>query len=208
MPDKFGGYWIRMLRQFRRHNGVNQADLASMLGVDQTTISRWERGRDTPGIPAQRRIRDLLRREATAKQDQVMRARVRNSVWPSSLVREGAIFLECNQGVLQEIGLCGTDLRGLSVYGSFGPQTDEVTERWEKTGIFKGEIALTITINALNTGVRHPVYMRTMDTPHITADGEIWSVCEVQRITEDSYRRMEQEFGGTTLALPFDALQT
>lgn len=201
-------YWARLLRQYRQHNGINQAALAAMLGVDQTTISRWERGRDVPSLKALREIRDLLRREITSRQDMVVRARVRHAVWPATVVCRGAVFVECNQGALREIGLNGVDLRGQSIYGHFGAHTDDVTERWEKTGIFSGEIALTISINELKTGGEKPVHIRTMDTPHVTSGGDIWCVCEVQRIEEDSYRRMEHEFGGATLSLSYDTLQT
>jgi len=39
---------IRLLRQ---HVEKNQADFAVMLGVDQSTVSRWERGDVIPAIP-------------------------------------------------------------------------------------------------------------------------------------------------------------
>ena len=207
MNEQTYSYWARLLRQYRQHNGINQTALAGMLGVDQTTVSRWERGRDVPGIKALRDIRTLLRREITSRQDMVVRARVRHAVWPATVVCRGAIFVECNRGALHEIGHAGEDLRGRSIYGSFGAHTDDVTERWEKTGIFSGEVALTISINELKTGTEKPVYIRTMDTPHVTSGGDIWCVCEVQRIEEENYRRMEREFGGSTLSLSYDALQ-
>jgi transcriptional regulator with XRE-family HTH domain len=206
MRDTTCSYWTQLLLQYRRSRGINQFDLADMLGVDQTTISRWERGRDVPSLGAQRRIRDLLRRETSARQDLVVRARVRHSVWPATIVRSGAIFVECNESAMREVGLVGTDMRGQSIYGHFGPLTDDVTERWERAGIFKGEVALTMSLNALETGGGAPVYIRTMDTPHVTVEGDIWCVCEVQRIAEENYRRLAQEFGGATLAVPFDNL--
>lgn len=199
-------FWIDMLRQYRRNNGINQSMLAEKLGVDQTTISRWERGCDIPGYAMQRRIRDLLRHEIDSRQELTLRARVRHSVWPATIVRRGAIFVECNESALREIGLPGDDLRGESIYGHFGPNTDDITERWERAGIFNGEIALTITINQLETGPGRSVYLRTMDTPHITVGGEIWCVCELQRIAETTFSRLRSEFGGATLAVPFDAL--
>jgi transcriptional regulator with XRE-family HTH domain len=206
MSEREYGYWTRLLRQFRQHNGINQSALAEMLGVDQTTVSRWERGRDIPGLHAQRDIRDLLRREVASRQDMVVRARVRHAVWPATILRRGAIFVECNQGALREIGRFDDDLRGQSIYGHFGPHTDDVTEHWENTGIFNGDIALTISINELMTGPGKSVFVRTMDTPHVTSSGDIWCVCELQRIDEKSYRHLEHEFGGSTLSLSYDTL--
>lgn len=195
-----------LLRKYREHHGLNQAALAAMLGVDQTTVSRWERGRDVPGLQVLRRVRDLIRRENASRQDRVVQARVRHAAWPATIVRKGAIFVECNHSALREIGASGVDLRGRSIYGSFGAHTDDVTERWERSGIFNGDVALAISINELITGGGPPVFVRTMDTPHITIDGDIWCVCELQRIDEQSYHRMEREFGGPTLSLSYDAV--
>jgi len=33
---------------FRRRTNLTQAEVAEMLGLDQTTVSRWERGRKLP----------------------------------------------------------------------------------------------------------------------------------------------------------------
>jgi transcriptional regulator with XRE-family HTH domain len=206
MTDVTGSTWIKVLRQFRNHQGITQTAFASMLGVNQTTVSRWESGHDLPSPAAQHRIRDLMRRKTADRHDGVVRVRVRHSVWPASIVCKGAVFLECNQGVACEIGRAGTDMRGSSVYGNFGPQTDEVTKQWEMSGIFKGDVALTITINALDLGTGQPVFLRTMDSPHMACDGDIWSICEAQRIDEPTYHRLRTEFGGTTLVVPFDAM--
>lgn len=204
MGDTDRTYLIQLLVQYRKRNGISQAALAENLSVDQTTVSRWECGRDVPGVAAWRRIRDLLRRETSRRQDAVVRARIRHAFRPASLVKAGAVFVECNRLVAAEIGLSGTDMRGWCVYGKFGSRTDEVTERWERTGIFSGDIALTITLNALDTGAGSSVYMRTLDCPHVTADGDVWSVCDVQRIDETRYRQALADYGGTTLAVSFD----
>lgn len=44
---------------------ASQSDLAEYLGVDQSTISRWEKGRQEPSGPALVLLRQL---EAQAKQ--------------------------------------------------------------------------------------------------------------------------------------------
>lgn len=198
-------YWPRLLRAVRSREGLTQAALAQQLGVNQTTVSRWERALDAPGATMRRRLRDLFRTQMAGRQDQVVRARVRNSAWPSSIVGPGAVFLEINASALTEAGLIAGDLRGSSIYGRFGPAVDDVTERWEKTGIFDGTLAMTISLNIVE-GVLGATFLQTMDTPHFTSDGDIWCLCEIRRIEEQEYRRLEREFGGATLSLPFDAL--
>ncbi|MGQ0455528.1 MAG: helix-turn-helix domain-containing protein [Hyphomicrobium sp.] len=46
----------RTLKTYRRENGLSQERCAEILGVDTTTISRWERGVVTPGPAALARI--------------------------------------------------------------------------------------------------------------------------------------------------------
>ncbi|KPP81543.1 MAG: hypothetical protein HLUCCA04_07030 [Oceanicaulis sp. HLUCCA04] len=203
--DETLDYWPRMIRALRGRENLTQEALAGYLGVDQTSVSRWERGRDLPALRQRRRIRDLYRRNAGGKQDQVTRARVRNAFWPSSLVGPGAVFIEINRRALSEIDLTLTDLRGQSIYGLFGPQVDDVTERWEHTGIFDGDLAMTISLNRIERP-DGTVHVKTLDTPHFTSGGDVWCLCEIQRISEAEHARLHAEFGGDNFTLPFDAL--
>lgn len=198
-------YWPKLLRRFRVREGLTQTAAASLLGVDQTTVSRWERSLDSPSISMRRRLRDLFRHSVTAHQDHVVRARVRHAAWPTSLVGPGAVFLEINLSAMAEARLPQQELRGRSIYGAFGPGTDAVTEQWERMGIFQGELALTISLNVLGDA-DSPVFLRTMDSPHFTTDGEVWCLCEIRRIEADEYHRLHRDFGGSTFSLPFDAL--
>ncbi|MBI1265664.1 MAG: helix-turn-helix domain-containing protein [Alphaproteobacteria bacterium] len=198
-------YWPRLIKSVRARENLTQAALASWLGVDQTTVSRWERGQDAPAFRLRQRIRDLYRQRAAGKQDLVARARVRNALWPASLVGPGAVFIEFNARALSEIGVEASDLRGRSIYGLFGPDVDCVTERWESTGIFQGELAMTVSLNRIESPGR-TAYIKTLDTPHFTWDGDIWCLCEIQRISEAEHARLMKEFGGSNFALSFDAL--
>lgn len=203
--DEAYDYWPRVIRTLRRRENMTQQALADRLGVDQTSVSRWERGTDLPALRQRRKLRDMSRHHAGFRQDQITRARVRNAFWPSSLVGPGAVFIEINTRALSEIGLTVTDLRGRSIYGLFGPQVDDVTERWEHTGIFDGDLAMTISLNRIERP-EGPVYIKTLDTPHFTTDGEIWCLCEIQRITADQHAALRAEFGSDNFTLSFDAL--
>lgn len=52
--------WLEALRRFRREHHLTQRDLAVFLGVNQKTISRWERGTDHPSAEVRDRLRMLL----------------------------------------------------------------------------------------------------------------------------------------------------
>ncbi len=51
--------WPALVRQFRLRHGFSQARVADLLGVSQRTVSRWERGEDSPSLAQQKRLRDL-----------------------------------------------------------------------------------------------------------------------------------------------------
>lgn len=51
--------WGRRIREYRGRSGMTQQALADDLGVDRTTISRWERGRDEPSLSFRRRLMNL-----------------------------------------------------------------------------------------------------------------------------------------------------
>ncbi len=44
------GEFKQVLKQLRERAGLNQAELAKRLGVDQGSVSRWENGRSEPSI--------------------------------------------------------------------------------------------------------------------------------------------------------------
>lgn len=55
MPEN----WSDIVKQFRVRHGVSQLHVGDLLGVSQRTVSRWERGEDRPGLPHQKKLRDL-----------------------------------------------------------------------------------------------------------------------------------------------------
>ena len=197
--------WPHIIQTLRTRWGVSQAVLGERIGVDQKTVSRWERGVDAPRRPVQRRLLDLYRSCSDSRQDAAVRARLRNAFWPSTLVASGAVFLEFNQSALMEIGRPAADLRGRSIYGLFGPEVDDVTKRWEESGIFRGDLAMTISLNTIGDEDA-PIHVKTLDSPHFTSDGDIWCVCELKRITQADYEGLQRDFGGSTFEIPFDGL--
>jgi len=50
------------MKRARFAYSLNQTQFGHILGVDQTTISRWEVGVHTPGADIQRTVRDMLRK--------------------------------------------------------------------------------------------------------------------------------------------------
>lgn len=59
LAPPFPSFAKRLLR-LRRAMGVKQLSLAHEMGVDQTTVSRWEAGRQTPSIGMQQKALAIL----------------------------------------------------------------------------------------------------------------------------------------------------
>jgi DNA-binding XRE family transcriptional regulator len=51
--------WSALIKRYRMRHGLTQGRMASLVGVSQRTVSRWERGEDSPNFECQRRLRDL-----------------------------------------------------------------------------------------------------------------------------------------------------
>lgn len=196
--------WAGMIVNLRRSQGLSQRALANLLEVDQTTVSRWERGAGLPSSKLRRRMRDMMRQNPANKLDTLAKLRVQMSDWPSTLLRQGAILLEMSRRVPAEVSVEKL-LKGKSLYGQFGEEADEQVFAWERSGIFSGELAMTVSLNRIVTP-SGPVYFRGMDTPHICSGGEIWCLCEIRRLSEDEYETSLRQMGGALMSIPFDEL--
>lgn len=51
--------WGNKVKTFRLRHGLSQQRMAAIMGVSQRTVSRWERGEDSPSLAQQKRLRDL-----------------------------------------------------------------------------------------------------------------------------------------------------
>lgn len=79
-------YFPQRLRRLRRALAVKQTTLAQEHGVDQTTVSRWESGRQTPSDAMQQRVLASLTQGRS--QDSALRGLVENACNHVHLVDE------------------------------------------------------------------------------------------------------------------------
>jgi transcriptional regulator with XRE-family HTH domain len=56
-------YWTKLVKSLRNALQLSQAEFAESLGIDQATVSRWERGLNDPQY-SMRKILDELARDA------------------------------------------------------------------------------------------------------------------------------------------------
>lgn len=51
--------WGEFVKHYRLRHGLTQERMATVIGVSQRTVSRWERGDDKPSLDLQRKLRDM-----------------------------------------------------------------------------------------------------------------------------------------------------
>lgn len=195
--------WPALVRRLRGRLGLSQAGLAERLGTTQASVSRWERGIDQPTMRLRGTMREMLRASDTSRLEQQLRARLRYAPAPMSLVGPGARFLDFSRSFATETLTDPSHLRGQPVYGHFGEDVDATTQCWERSGIFSGEIAFTLTVLALRTDEAEPIFLKNFDTPYVLENGVI-SVCETCRVSRAVFDQHLAEYGGAVFSLAYD----
>ena len=79
--------WVNLIRRYRKLHGLTQAAFSELIGVEQATVSRWERGWHVPELEIQRRLRDLIWKKS-AGSDALLFHRVRGSLSPTKLANK------------------------------------------------------------------------------------------------------------------------
>lgn len=197
--------WPKLVRQLRHQMGLTQMAFAEVLGVKQASVSRWESGLDNPSLAQRQRIMDLWRAADAPRLKQQLKARMIYAPNPISIVGPGAHFLEFSNSFAREAGITTEQLKGVAIYGQFGDIVDRTTETWERSGIFKGDIAFTLTVLSLTDITGQTIHLKNFDTPY-HLDDEIVSVCEVKRIDEAEYDQHLRAYGAPVFCLSYDDL--
>lgn len=104
------------LKAMRRRLGWTQWDLAERLNVDQGTVSRWERGIETPRPASFAMLRDLILRGDGSRAMALGRAMVLHDFAPSCLCdsrhRLLAFSAKANRHYQERLGMTLTDQIG------------------------------------------------------------------------------------------------
>jgi len=74
MKRRLAQEWSEALRSYRNRKGLNQAQMGALLDVDQTSVSRWERGDVLPSASVRRALATLLHRQCWRTDSSALRA--------------------------------------------------------------------------------------------------------------------------------------
>lgn len=145
--------WGALVKRYRSRHGLTQGRMATLIGVSQRTVSRWERGDDRPSLDLQRKLRDMGWEPPTNLIASIA-ASVRHSPFPRALSRSPRLRLQAlSQPAIEKrpsvVNWVGRDLAPIATGILEAMLDDHALQR----SIVAGDIAcvLTTTRSVLRT---------------------------------------------------------
>jgi DNA-binding XRE family transcriptional regulator len=179
--------WPFLIQTYRKDNGLKQDALAYLLSVDQTTISRWERGKDTPSLAIQKRLRDLF----LTKEDSALVAAtrmVRSAFGRATITIPGTKIIEVSDGYAERFRSSRTDMKGALMRHFVG---DNFYERYMvpvgDIGIYSGEIARVEYVAPITLDDGSAGYSQSSVVP-VFSSGAVYTVSQSQFVNEAYFR--------------------
>lgn len=169
--------WDDLLRRYRVRHALTQARMADVLGVSQRTISRWERGEDSPSLDRRKHLRDLCR-EPSSRLLRSLMVSVRHSPFPRALSRMPTLqLLAVSPGAIAKrpsiTGWIGRDLAKIAC----GVLEEMLDDTALQRSIANGEIAcvLTTTRSVLRTAEHAGIRTYRTIITYYAHEGTIYS---------------------------------
>lgn len=174
--------WHNLIKGHRHRNGLKQEVLALQLGVNQATISRWERGIDIPNVAMQRRLRDLLfgRRQENLVADNLLR----NPVVIAEVQNQESLVVGHSPGALQVhrgVNPLGWNYRDTTIESALLYEDDLTAQFW------KGEIAFAECRVSTYTAAGDLIFVHSHATPYHGDDGSIHAFVVWNPISREQY---------------------
>ncbi|MEW9919532.1 helix-turn-helix domain-containing protein [Marimonas sp. MJW-29] len=118
-----------MIKELRRRLGMTQTQLAEKLNVDQGTVSRWERGAESPRPARRAALQTLLLRDQSRRAMLRSLAFVRHDYLPSTLLDSKLRLVE-----LSASGKRHFEARGQDPQALLGMSLERYSDRIGKPG--------------------------------------------------------------------------
>jgi transcriptional regulator with XRE-family HTH domain len=165
--------------------GLSQVDFGEHLGVNQTTVSRWERGLEHPGLRARLKLSELLYRLDSPKSLNPEIALCRYSPFPMAIISQDWTIIALSE-TLQETAQ--ESLRSTIGGKKLGTaETEQAVSILSARGFFEGKIgAAKILARGFLLG-RDPKPFAALCTP-IAIEGQICRLMQYVFLSELEFR--------------------
>jgi DNA-binding XRE family transcriptional regulator len=133
--------WPALIKRLRFLSSLKQCDLAQQLGVDQGTVSRWERGVYMPDVWMQKRLRDMLQRSEPMLPPSTIEAMPVLALLYCA--RNMGLLTCCSHIVAEQHGMAVEDMRNINLAPWWTDSLQEMHETLhDADGWRSGEIAI------------------------------------------------------------------
>ncbi|MDQ7246731.1 helix-turn-helix domain-containing protein [Dongia sedimenti] len=187
----------RDLVAFREQLGVSQAELGRRLGVDQATVSRWERGLQAPEPRVQVRLSELMYRQDLARGMRPEIALVEHSPFPMAIISRDWTVIALSDAIL---------LRTREEFREDpGKQRKDATADMEQAvsllserGFFDGKVSAARIVARGFMLWRDQQPFEAVCTP-VTIDGQICRLMQYVFLSEQVFVKRRKRFGLMTI---------
>jgi DNA-binding XRE family transcriptional regulator len=173
-------------------HGLTQAAFGELVGVEQATVSRWERGFHSPDLAMQRKLRDLLVSRGVAS-DRIVLHRVRNAISAMKMADRRGRNKAASRAAAALHGIALSKLETLDYTPFF---TESLRAQWQTArdlGFFRGEVASLRVFNTWRPASGGALrYCEGNWTPAFLSDGEVMLVSEFRDIDETAYLSVQE----------------
>lgn len=174
------------LRSARMARGLTQSGLAQLMGVDQATVSRWERGTQVPEPELQIQLRDYLFR-GRAVQDAMICHFIRTSLGLRCLISSDGIILVASQA-------CGgANTEGRSIFDFGASKLQEAWSMTREAGAFRGGLASARFATDMFCKDGHTTYIDCVCYPVPMTDGTPTLLADMVMIDKDRYAEVRAQ---------------
>lgn len=189
--------WGAQLRRFRRLRSLKQTALAELIGVDQATVSRWERGQQSPDLGMQQRLRDLLRRIEPGE-EVLLKHWINASVGYTVLCDEDRVIRAASPSYCSIHGLSSTEVLGLSSIPVFTAELERALWLTADRGFFEGEVASATVVGRVNalSGRPRDIPGISVWTPVPLTDGRVLRRVDRIALSSEQFETAQRENGG------------
>jgi transcriptional regulator with XRE-family HTH domain len=198
--------WGTEIRHFRRLHALKQSALAEIVGVDQGTISRWEKNDSVPSLGMQRRLRDLIRN--TDVRDIAFKHSVAASLSEVVLSNAARFFIGASKPFAALHGVPADEIVGRTNHALMDEAGERLWQTAYREGFFTGDIA---SVTALAYSQSLSGAWRNLPTiavwiPVRLSSGEIIRRSERMTLTPERYAAALAENGGPLRIVRMDEL--
>lgn len=198
--------WPDRLRDFRHRRNLNQAGAAVLMGVSQSTWSRWERGAGLPTVAMQNRLLRQIRHDRVPHASLHWVRLFRQWIGCGTVESAKGMICATTNATAHVLGLPIDRIEGTGVAELFVGETVEQQQRTVEAGLYEGRVAsfeACFEVEVDRNVRRLPRFFgHKIAWPHVAENGEILLVSQGRVVGHDEAMVIRERLGGMAHYVP------